>query len=105
MVETKPFNMRMPVNLKLRLELAASKNGLNLTQEIVERISWSFDKEDHLQEQISSEILTLKKTLLAVVAGTIDFPGDTPKDKVKNLANFINIPSDDPDLVALLEDS
>jgi len=98
--ESQKTSIRLPALLKKTLEESAVQKGRTLTIEILLRLAESVERE---LDGPTVDIDIYKKTLLAVVKGTIAFPGDTPEEQVKNLATYLKIPSDDPDLQDLLK--
>lgn len=73
MREIAPFGVRMPAELKVRLETAAKSNGRSMNTEVVARLAASFDdkpatieKTPLLRAYLSNDLTETERQLLEV---------------------------------------
>ncbi|WP_447896739.1 Arc family DNA-binding protein [Stenotrophomonas acidaminiphila] len=87
MARTDPqFNLRIPIDLKVKVEEAAKANGRSATSEILARLEQSFaiadspEKEIHLSRmQLNELVQSITDQVASHLAGAPEALGRTPK--------------------------
>ena len=106
---TTQVNIRMPIDLKRALEEAAEESQQTVSKEIIQRLISSFFQETNKSAEYDVERqshLATKKMLIATLTrgATIEIQGSSVADRVKYACQLLQVPIDDPDIQAMLED-
>jgi len=94
------LKIRLDEELASRIKSKAAEEQKSVTQWVTDELEAVITNGPH--GDLAHDYAVVKKALLAYIMGTIDFPGSTPLEKVKNTAAYLAI-HNDPDVSEMID--